>query len=152
MRKSLFNYSFYSHPEIGNFRVWQLIRSLALMTIIKNLGRHSGGNLCCEPGSGSWQIDRGCLSVCREPHGWLMTNCSVTVVLTIVSSEPTLLLANVCREHTWRLTVNKSFAVNMFVVSALPRAAHDKPFAESKRSLPWGTRWKDQCKWPRGGE
>jgi hypothetical protein len=22
MRKSLFNYSFYSHPEIGNFRVW----------------------------------------------------------------------------------------------------------------------------------
>jgi hypothetical protein len=24
MRKSLFNYSFYSHPEIGNFRVWQV--------------------------------------------------------------------------------------------------------------------------------
>jgi hypothetical protein len=24
MRKLLFNYSFYSHPEIGNFRVWQL--------------------------------------------------------------------------------------------------------------------------------
>jgi hypothetical protein len=24
MRKSLFNYSFYSHPEIGNFRVWHL--------------------------------------------------------------------------------------------------------------------------------
>jgi hypothetical protein len=23
MRKLLFNYSFYSHPEIGNFRVWQ---------------------------------------------------------------------------------------------------------------------------------
>jgi hypothetical protein len=23
MRKSLFNYSLYSHPEIGNFRVWQ---------------------------------------------------------------------------------------------------------------------------------
>jgi hypothetical protein len=22
VRKSLFNYSFYSHPEIGNFRVW----------------------------------------------------------------------------------------------------------------------------------
>jgi hypothetical protein len=22
IRKSLFNYSFYSHPEIGNFRVW----------------------------------------------------------------------------------------------------------------------------------
>jgi hypothetical protein len=24
MRKSLFNYSHYSHPEIGNFRVWQI--------------------------------------------------------------------------------------------------------------------------------
>jgi hypothetical protein len=24
MRKSLFNYSLYSHPEIGNFRVWQM--------------------------------------------------------------------------------------------------------------------------------
>jgi hypothetical protein len=26
MRKSLFNYSLYSHPEIGNFRVWQTHR------------------------------------------------------------------------------------------------------------------------------
>jgi hypothetical protein len=24
MRKLLFNYSLYSHPEIGNFRVWQI--------------------------------------------------------------------------------------------------------------------------------
>jgi hypothetical protein len=27
MRKLLFNYSFYSHPEIGNFRVWQFLKA-----------------------------------------------------------------------------------------------------------------------------
>jgi hypothetical protein len=27
MRKLLFNYSFYSHPEIGNFRVWHTVSS-----------------------------------------------------------------------------------------------------------------------------
>jgi hypothetical protein len=28
MRKLLFNWSLYSHPEIGNFRVWQLFPSM----------------------------------------------------------------------------------------------------------------------------
>jgi hypothetical protein len=34
MRKLLFNYSFYSHPEIGNFRLWQgaTLRSIEMCT------------------------------------------------------------------------------------------------------------------------
>jgi hypothetical protein len=32
MRKLLFNYSFYSHPEIGNFRVWHMSSRTSLFT------------------------------------------------------------------------------------------------------------------------
>jgi hypothetical protein len=42
MRKLLFNYSLYSHPEIGNFRVWQVGRSW----------RHGGGLLIAAVGEG----------------------------------------------------------------------------------------------------
>jgi hypothetical protein len=35
MRKLLFNYSFYSHPEIGNFRVWQVYWPLGNQSQVK---------------------------------------------------------------------------------------------------------------------
>jgi hypothetical protein len=50
MRKLLFNYSFYSHPEIGNFRVWQW-----------------GDNLCDLEQAEDW------FHCGREPFKWLVS-------------------------------------------------------------------------------
>jgi hypothetical protein len=41
MIKLLFNYSLYSHPEIGNFRVWQFSRRLGSRSNSRNLRRIS---------------------------------------------------------------------------------------------------------------
>jgi hypothetical protein len=39
MRKSLFNYFFYSHPEIGNFKVWQGVSTNKLLTVPDKWGQ-----------------------------------------------------------------------------------------------------------------
>jgi hypothetical protein len=52
MRKVLFNYSFYSHPEIGNFRVWhrQKLRASAWVWRGTSWGRSERGGSATRPG------------------------------------------------------------------------------------------------------
>jgi hypothetical protein len=70
--------------------------------------------------------------VCHEPNFELTAKCSVPVAPTPPFPVSHSYARQTYCEHTWRLTAKKVFAVNLFVVNALPRAAHGKPFPESK--------------------
>jgi hypothetical protein len=90
------------------------------------------GNQACfamSCGLVSRQLGYACHEQDREAHGKRLRHRRL---YNKVSRESSTLVANVCREHKWRLTANKSYAINLFGVSALPRAAHGKRFAESK--------------------
>jgi hypothetical protein len=97
MRKSFFNYSFYSHPEIGNFRVWHdagwcsVVRSRARV-LLPSLGR-VGARLLPVHGLLAAQL-AGDASCCSPQPGHARTTPTSTA-LGVVGREATELASGV---------------------------------------------------------
>jgi hypothetical protein len=95
MRKSLFKYFLYSHPEIRNFRVWQASSS----TTKKERKKYTS----CAPAHslGARQYLR-CHWKCMNTH-LILVNIPWTVVEGVVDITPCLYLSSLHLVSSWRL-------------------------------------------------